>query len=1578
MKILDKGLNCFQAHDTGNANTQDTQGPRAGKLRTVSDGGILGLRSRQASVNAKAAEAASLPGAAGTSPTMKKSDWQFSSATGVCPPPPELPGKPPARGGLSQRAGKLLRAQLNSTFSCFTQKGADRREWNTPFTTHARAGRTTTLRQFAQTMQSLEQTSAVPATNDAQRLVKGMPAPHQALDRTMGALRTQVASAHAIAGSRAGRPRVDTPVHENGLIGFWQSPGGQELAAKVSGDPHVFLSQIDTMAAEHPPAVALAVSLALVSSKGLHDSGNATTLGEDIFHYLKNVDLRAEIGNAKTHSEVFRDTHVLELRAVRDQMKDTLVANRCTPATTPIEDVSSSTPLQTLDAKALRTFTQAVRDFPTAMRETVRHAPPLSSWPGMSDSAARLDAGNAGAAAAYMDALDALADELNAQRPAQAGNDAIPVSKETAGKIRDAQEAMISFVSEPVHLREYDRCLKHAESGRAIAWGALQRAATTSGFEDMLAACGIGGLNAAEQNNLRIHLQAGAVVAASLNAKPTPEALIAARLAACGPMSSAASFAQRVSDASAKLVTVQGARPVILSASDKADLLAWRNGFTDDGPGSKLSQFKKRFFKVLTWIDRQSNDRNPMLPGLHKSPLSAARAGIAGGDRAVLAAEQKKLMDLLSKPEVDAVVEAVATAMERAYRSGQEVGTHGADEDGHRPAGLTDAHHTWIALRVALDDWMPQHASGRTVQGLVLGRQFTSEALPETVAQRVRTHCERAVISGSPEEIEQAVAHVGQQLANVRLGFEDLDLLATYLGVERSNPFDTALQSARNIASALPKRPADTTQQSVRDMLLDFLKDIPGGNSVRFSRSNAGGFSTKGITKNFLWFPKHLGIPVAASARVDLRYERAREAAVSMALPVHAAELFIGTEGRHRGRIAAGGFFGVKLFRLFRAGLTADITPYEHERTDATGVMLRIPRRSAATDNDVRKLFSRIAGFLFSAADTRRQSTDSMPDADAFFRAFADQFHGEHDLSISWIEQKTRAHRSEFSTSIAGSVSKVLDKHQPQTGSLGLGLGYAFEKQWGAKFTQIDETGSFRIANLRHQKYSRHKLSLPFSAATVTGTTGNTTADLFGASTAFGMRSTQVKLRLALDRGNLLSLKSVADVEFDSAPDYIRYVESTKDEWISMFAYPHRGDPDGGRTKGLKEVNEHIEKVRQLDTPYNAFFARRYLTEDSANTLNRLRQLSLVTPQDAPQLHDQIATLSQNAINAPGSWLPVGLRAYEKYNEADGFNVNAGLRYAQNTGLRVERQLVFDTIGPTLLKQRELDLQTALAPLPPVTSPDRLAESQENRAGSGTAPQRSTLAELLRRDRARPSEIEKGGEQEAVDPIAPLAQFRQRQAELKREPGRLPKLEIPEGTTLRRKTAWVPELEPIAEQPASNEQASHAPAVAEIAAEPAHPMRREKQAHRHEIQEGKQPQTGESSMMETPRADSVDRRELRLAPSAGVNRAQILQRMQQHTQDKQERKQAKQMIQQLQQHPDSAASTSAHPQGDQLARYSSTVSARTVAAPVPSATSATETEAPRKKKILGSVKLEKMARNVKKMAGRVKKAMSTP
>lgn len=130
------------------------------------------------------------------------------------------------------------------------------------------------------------------------------------------------------------------------------------------------------MAAAHSPAVAMAVSLALVSAKERLDPDNATTLNGDVFSYLKHADLGAEIGNAKTHSETSRDTHILGLRGALEQTREALMANRCTTAAG--SGGESSVPSHAIDVKALQAFIQTVRDFPIAMRGAARHAPRIS------------------------------------------------------------------------------------------------------------------------------------------------------------------------------------------------------------------------------------------------------------------------------------------------------------------------------------------------------------------------------------------------------------------------------------------------------------------------------------------------------------------------------------------------------------------------------------------------------------------------------------------------------------------------------------------------------------------------------------------------------------------------------------------------------------------------------------------------------------------------------------------------------------------------------------------------------------------------------------------------------------------------------------------------------------------------------------------------------------------------------------------------------------------------------------------------------------------------------------------------
>ncbi|WP_429499298.1 hypothetical protein ACQUFY_20035 [Robbsia andropogonis] len=1289
---------------------------------------------------------------------------EFNGLKKAPPAPPALPGAPQPNVGMAKRVGKALRAQVKNTFSCMTKDGASRLDWNTPFSTHSRTGKPTTLRDFTHVTRFAERIAGT--RGDAPQ--PGSPSrsgrrTNEALNHAMTGLRTQISAiANASASLHGDNAQpAQTLQHVDDVIAYWASPEGQGLAGKVSSEPDAFVTGIREMAAAHSPAVATAVSMVLVSAKERLDPDNATKLNGDIFSYLKHADLGAEIGNAKTHSETSRDTHILALRGALQQTREALVANRCTTATDSagVDGASSSAPFHAIHVEALQAFIQTVRDFPITMREAARHAPQaLADWPGVRDSLGKFDAHNAEAAAACLATLEAVADEIGPQQPAHGQKGPVVVSAQTVAKIRDAQEAMIAVVSTPRHLHTHDEQLKHAELGRAVAWGALQHAAATGNFEAMLAATGNHSLGAIEQANLRVHLQAGAAIATALKAKPTPEALIAARLAPHETVSSATNFAQRVSDASAKLI--HGAGPATLSAGDKSDLVAWRNGFTDDAPGSDLSQLKARMFKSLTWVNRMGDDRHASLPSYNKSPLSAARMGMAQGDRAVLANEQKALMAELAKPAVTEVVQAVAAEMERLYATPPSLLAAAEEGETPRADALTETHCQWIALRVALDDWMPEHSAARQGHQLVLGREFSPAALPEDVEQRIRKFTEDAVqkvTSGSSEALEQAVANVRQHLGKVHLGFEDVHTLANFFNIERSEPYEKALETVRKIAAAPPLGPADRSQQSVRAMVVDFLKTIPGGNTVRFSRGTNGGFSTKGVTRSLVNAKKRLlGVPVASNARIDLRYEKGREAVVSMSYPVHAAELFIGTEKRHRARIGAGCFFGAKLFKCGRAGANVDVNPYEYERTDANGLIVRIPRRTAAKEAEVRALFSRVTDFMFSAADARHRTPEGMPDADALFRAFASEFYAEQDLSISWINQKTRAHRSEMSAGIAASVTQLLNpsqqrKSQQETGALGTSLGYSFEKQWLSTFKQLDATGTYRIANLREQKLSRHKLSLGLTTSATTGKIGNTSADLLGGAVV-RERGTNVKLRLAIDRDNVLPIKSVADFEFDSVNDYARYVEATKQEWVKFFAYPHKNDPDGGLAKGLKAVSDNLDTARLLDTPYNAFFVRRALTTDAAKTLNHLQQLSEVTPQSETELRTQLAASYTKTINAPDSWMPIGLRAYEKYNEADGFNVNAGLRLTQSTGLKVERQIVFDTIDAKLLKEYEAELTARQnAPQQPTQ-----AEASDTVPPSPRPLRREGSLDTLARPSAQGarSEIELADEEPVSEPVS--------------------------------------------------------------------------------------------------------------------------------------------------------------------------------------------------------------------------------
>jgi hypothetical protein len=91
--------------------------------------------------------------------------------------------------------GKALRSRVTNTFSHVTKHGASRLDWNTPFSAHCRAGRPTTLRDFARVKQSAERMTAARADAPQADSPSGSARRTElALDRAMTGLRTQIST----------------------------------------------------------------------------------------------------------------------------------------------------------------------------------------------------------------------------------------------------------------------------------------------------------------------------------------------------------------------------------------------------------------------------------------------------------------------------------------------------------------------------------------------------------------------------------------------------------------------------------------------------------------------------------------------------------------------------------------------------------------------------------------------------------------------------------------------------------------------------------------------------------------------------------------------------------------------------------------------------------------------------------------------------------------------------------------------------------------------------------------------------------------------------------------------------------------------------------------------------------------------------------------------------------------------------------------------------------------------------------------------------------------------------------------
>jgi hypothetical protein len=766
------------------------------------------------------------------------------------------------------------------------------------------------------------------------------------------------------------------------------------------------------------------------------------------------------------------------------------------------------------------------------------------------------------------------------------------------------------------------------------------------------------------------------------------------------------SLAARVRDTAR--MELQSAGAARLSPRQMAEAFYWDNGFHNDAPGSELHQFKQHFFEAVEQMGRSPEQAGPI--------KSAHLYGLAGANRHLLADEANKLMSLVGTPQMDALVDDIQVKLTQALEVERATV--------HDPAGPPSANVArMLAIQLALREWSPALRDRLSLEDIVHGRAYGESAGgsdPATLAAL----CDRFVSGGpltpaqAPTATDLSAARptvdssalrvrVQAELTELRLGFDSLAKLAELLGVEltpQAQAFVSKVQGTINGESPHPAGLIEPSEE-VAQMMAKFLAHVQFGNHVKWSHLDAMGATTRGYGGNFApglrkFKPKNINLTrTPLLIRADFGTERSVEHVIRAGAATHGGELFMGRDLKHRHTAGAGAQIGHTDFgRMRTLGRIAGGLDGNYTRNDSSyhGAMFRVNRRIVSetqdqdrpefvqSDADTRTTMSQLAKLLFSKAPnakTDEQREQLLEEAITYF--------GHHGLSMSLIDQRSAANRSEFA--VGGGVSI----RTPGVGGARLGLAGAatYDKTWNSGLAEKDSTGSYQINNVRVGWSAREKLAGDLGIGLVAGPVGGPLLPLASTSAMFADTGGSVRVRMPTLNGNIVAEKSFSDTETADPRFFRDIVLSDKQKWIDLFAYAHRDqDPQAAQAEGEARVDEFLHKIETLRNSNHQYYARERMHPDVAQRLDELAAIESLVPAEMASFRAELSAKRAALASDDRAWGAASLIAFERVVQQDGQSVAPLMaRASRVSAVEGEREFIFDTPGWANLRQRERD-----------------------------------------------------------------------------------------------------------------------------------------------------------------------------------------------------------------------------------------------------------------------------------------------
>ena len=755
--------------------------------------------------------------------------------------------------------------------------------------------------------------------------------------------------------------------------------------------------------------------------------------------------------------------------------------------------------------------------------------------------------------------------------------------------------------------------------------------------------------------------------------------------------------------------------------------VAWKKGgFVCSGKGTNFNRAIGRLQKFSTYVDRANHGDRTLgnmardvrnwfgrTVGVGKSPLTPMRHGTQGGDLDLLKVEQRKLNEGLSatlSAAIDNLTDELRdplvwqNQMERdkclakaaVFSLWQETGhtTFTHDEvlarAGRVIGEIPNGGGVYVpTLLLQLKGFTSPARGKKGDTPAILVRMAALEAMGEA---RTRRSSRAALKPTAPESIREELATLRKLSARTgrqQARFQELKaqrrqlvsaLLADMRAIENPGSDSKALFKLSDLKAILRGKPRQGPGPEDAERVMTALAHGKHKSMATFTDGASHGAGTFGTLP--LLVTSALGTPMAAPV---LRAERGRRAVVTIGVSNTGARFFVGTEKSRSATIGAiGGWSTPRMLnKLLTASALAEAT-VGHTAMRSEGVVI-----TARSDNEKwQETVPAVTKFMFEQA-SRDCSGGRATNASELWSRFAEAFHDDEHLAISWNSEHTESTHSQI-----GAAASARVRASPQTA-----IGPTVSAALRAESSRSKRTPSTDGADVPSATHARRfgaiasagiSQTAPFVAEELGAVAGwRGAVPLVGATAEWALAGGIGTARLGRHRDGSVSPRMCQrEIIFQTRQSLLDYAEHTRGHWEARLM-KHDGSGTITEEVARAHFNSFLAEAAAAPDAADGMYSARYsLARRVAEKINHFearlnalqgrgdrkasaRELSSAELRECDALQNAV----QKLLAEEKSWRYRSLGTYEQ-NQTNGTSgLNLGLRIVSQEQARTLRQV---------------------------------------------------------------------------------------------------------------------------------------------------------------------------------------------------------------------------------------------------------------------------------------------------------------